>query len=58
MRPLDAEHFTAQVTVTVSPQFFGWLTAVGQDLQITGPEEVKERYAAYLREILGKYGDR
>ena len=58
MRPLDAEHFTAQVTVTVSPQFFGWLTAVGQDLQITGPEEVKERYAAYLREILGKYGDK
>ena len=52
MRPEDAAHFAAQVTVTVSPQFFGWVTAIGPDMQLAGPEEVKEQYQAYLRSIL------
>lgn len=52
MRPLDDETFSAQVTVTVSPQFFGWVTAIGKDLQITGPEEVKQAYKKYLKDIL------
>ena len=52
MRPLDEDTFSAQVTVTVSRQFFGWVTAIGPDLTITGPEEVKEEYRAYLMEIL------
>ena len=52
MRPLDEDTFSAQVTVTVSRQFFGWMTAIGPDLTITGPEEVKEEYRAYLMEIL------
>ncbi len=56
MRPLDDGHFTAQVTVTVSPQFFGWLTAIGSGLKITGPEEVKEKYRAYLEDILESAG--
>ena len=55
MRPLDEESFSAQVTVTVSPQFFGWITAIGKGLTITGPDDVKEQYKQYLREILEKY---
>jgi predicted DNA-binding transcriptional regulator YafY len=52
MRPLDKETFSATVTVTVSRQFFGWLTAIGPELRITGPEEVKEAYRQYLEDIL------
>ena len=52
MRPLDGEVFSAQVTVTVSPQFFGWITAIGPGLKITGPTEVKEAYRMYLERIL------
>lgn len=52
MRPLDEETFSAQVTVTVSRQFFGWMCAIGSGLRITGPPEVREAYAAYLEEIL------
>lgn len=52
MRPLDEESFSAAVTVTVSRQFFGWLTAIGPELKITGPEEVKEAYRDYLETIL------
>ena len=52
MHPVDEETFSAAVTVTVSRQFFGWLTAIGEGLRITGPEEVKEAYRKYLEEIL------
>ena len=52
MHPLDERTFSASVTVTVSRQFFGWMTAIGGDLRITGPEEVKEAYRRYLEEIL------
>ena len=55
MRPLDEEHFSAQVTVTVSPQFFGWLTALGGGLEIVGPEDVREQYRKYLEDILQRY---
>lgn len=52
MRPLDDESFSATVTVTVSRQFFGWLTAIGSELRLTGPPEVKRQYKEYLKEIL------
>ena len=52
MFPEDEDHFSVQVMVSVSSQFFGWVTAIGKDLKITGPEEVKNRYRAYLQEIL------
>ncbi len=52
MHQLDDETFSAQVMVTVSPQFFGWVTAIGKHLRITGPEEVKKAYREYLEEIL------
>ena len=53
--PQDQEHFTASVTIAVSPQFFGWVTAIGEDMEIEGPEEVKEQYAHHLERVLEKY---
>ena len=55
MRPLDADYFSAVVTVTVSPQFFGWMAAIGKDLEIAGPEHVRKQYEEYLKGILEKY---
>ena len=55
MRPLDDGHFSAQVTVTVSPQFFGWMAAMGSALEITGPEEIREQYRTYLEQALFVY---
>ncbi|MBQ6322437.1 MAG: WYL domain-containing protein, partial [Lachnospiraceae bacterium] len=55
MVPKDEDHFSANVTVTVSPQFFGWVTAIGKDMHITGPEAVKKEYQEYLRDILEGY---
>ena len=56
MAPTDDQHFAVRVTVTVSPQFFGWVTAVGPDMQITGPEEVAAQYKEYLENVLRGYG--
>ena len=50
---MDYENtFSATVTVTVSRQFFGWLTAIGSELKLAGPLEVKQQYKEYLEEIL------
>ena len=55
MVPVDEEHFSASVTVAVSPQFFGWVTAVGERMRIEGPEEVKQQYQEQLHKILKNY---
>ncbi len=52
MKPEGGDHFSATVTVSVSPQFFGWLAGVGSGLKISWPEDVREEYKAYLQEII------
>ena len=38
--------------LSVSNQFFGWMAGIGKDAKIVSPEDVRDRYHAYLREIL------
>ncbi len=57
MFPKDSGHFQASVTVTVSPQFFGWITGIGKGLRIVSPEDVRQTYASYLRDIMKQYGE-
>lgn len=53
--PIDDEYFYAKPLIVVSPQFFGWLTGLGEKVKITGPEKVKKEYIMYLNRILEKY---
>ena len=55
MVPADEDHFRAHVTVALSPQFFGWLAGLGSDIQITGPESVRNQYREYLNSLLRNY---
>ena len=55
MVPTDKEHFRTRVLVSVSPQFFGWVTGVGPGMQIEGPENIRAQYKEYLQDILGRY---
>ncbi len=55
MIPVDQEHFRARMPVSVSPQFFGWVTGIGPGMKIEGPESVKQDYQKYLREIMENY---
>lgn len=53
--PLDEEHFKIKTVVTVSGQFFGWLTGLGKNIAIMEPENVKQKYRQYLQDIMEEY---
>ena len=53
--PQGEDHFKARVLVSVSPQFFGWVTGIGSGMKITGPENVKQQYKEYLLNVLQNY---
>ena len=55
MIPSDRDHFHVNVTVSVSRQFFGWVTGVGSKMHLDGPVQVRQEYLDYLKEILGNY---
>ena len=44
-----------RVPVSVSPQFFGWLTGIGSGMRIVGPEEVRQQYKEYLQDLVQNY---
>ncbi len=52
MIPAGKEHFRVRVTVSVSPQFFGWVTGIGKGMKIIAPEDMKQAYIEYLNTIL------
>lgn len=55
VRKLDEDYILARVNVEVSPQFFGWLSGLGTEVEIYSPEEVKEEYTTHLKKILTQY---
>lgn len=55
--PDDEEHFTVTLDLVVSPQFYAWLTAFGEDAEILGPAAVREGYRRHLAGVLRHYDD-
>ena len=53
--PVDDQHFLTHVNVTVSPQFFGWLAALGVMVEIISPAHVRESYQAHINRIAAYY---
>ena len=53
--PDDNERFHVSLPVTVSPQFFGWLAALGSEVSIVRPASVREQFTAYIKDILHNY---
>ena len=52
MHPYGEDRFRAAVTVSVSPQFYGWLAGLGGMVSISSPEDVREEYRAYLQRLI------
>jgi len=50
--PEGEDSFTCTVTVSVSPQFYGWLCGFGSEAAILAPAEAAEDFRTYLRGIL------
>lgn len=44
-----------RIDVVVSKQFYGWLSGLGNDFVITGPEKVRDEYKQYLLSIISNY---
>lgn len=51
----DENHYQMTVTVAVSPQFFGWVTGMGTQMEIIGPDDVVEEYKKFLSGLLDQY---
>ncbi len=51
----DSEHFTVNVNVQLSNQFFGWVFALGDGVKIVGPETVVDQMKAEIKKQLEKY---
>ena len=54
--PDGDEHFTVTAGIVVSPQFFGWLAAFGEEAKLLWPEDVVDAYRSHIAQIAALYG--
>ncbi len=52
---IDDTHFTVTAEVEISDQFFGWLLGFGNKAKLISPDDVTERFKAYLDKVRGMY---
>lgn len=52
---MDGEYFQVRVNVSVSSQFFGWVTGLGSDVSIVAPQNVVDDYRKFISQIANKY---
>ena len=53
--PEGENRFRITVTVAVSPQFLGWIIALGEGVKIIGPEEVIAQMQQEARRLAEQY---
>lgn len=53
--PDGKNHIRAHMPVSVSPQFFGWVTGLGNGMEIVSPEHVRQEYQEFLQDVLKVY---
>lgn len=51
----DKEHFYVDLSIKLSPQFFGWLCGIGSKIKIVSPEKPVEEFKKYVKEIYDLY---
>ena len=54
----DDKTLSTRVSVIVSDHFISWILAIGNDVRITGPEEVVEMTRKLLKERSELYGEK
>ncbi len=47
--------FSVRLRITVSPNFFAWVSGFGADMKITAPADVKRNFVSHIREIAENY---
>ncbi len=56
MVPQDEEHFSVTLPVVLSPQFYGWLFALEDNVILTAPQWAAETYRQKLAAVSQQYG--
>lgn len=51
------DRFILKVRVNISGQFFGWLFALGDKIELVGPEDVRLRFRQRVESIMKIYGE-
>ena len=54
-RKIDENHSELIVDINVSPQFFGWIFSLGNDVEIVSPIEVVNELREYTKKFIMKY---
>lgn len=54
-RKIDENHSELIVDINVSPQFFGWMFSLGNDVEIVSPIEVVNELREYTKKFIMKY---
>ena len=52
---VDDRHFTIQVEVAITDQFFGWLCSLGRAVKIISPPPIQAKFKDYLDKIRNMY---
>ena len=55
IQKIENNRFRTRIKVQVSDQFFGWLTGLGDKVQIASPQTVKEQYKEFLMQVVRQY---
>jgi predicted DNA-binding transcriptional regulator YafY len=55
--PEDEDHFSITVNVAVSEQFIGWIIALGENVKITGPDDVVKQMQQAAKRLTEQYLD-
>lgn len=55
IRPQNLNFCIIRIDVVVSKQFYGWLTGLGDDFEIVGPDKIRNDYSDYLNNVLKNY---
>lgn len=55
MHAIDSEHFTLTAPVEIGPTFFGWLFQFGTKVRLLSPDDVREEFTDYCRNVLTQY---
>ena len=51
----DEEHFTVTAKIEISDQFYGWLLGFGDNAELIYPDDLIEKFRAYLAKIQAIY---
>ncbi|MBQ9460804.1 MAG: WYL domain-containing protein [Clostridia bacterium] len=55
LRDSDESFFLCDVVVQISDQFYSWLSGFKNNITLAGPDDVREDYISYLKQLVGFY---